>query len=245
MGSGFHVSLPTSMKKIIVTIDGPAGAGKSTTARRVAEHLGYVYIDTGAMYRAVTFAALHQHTPLEDAALGELAEGLDIRLEPADHGQRVLLNGEDVTAAIRQADVTGNVSQVSVFPRVRRALVQRQRMLGLHGGVVMDGRDIGSVVFPHAEIKVFLVADVEERVRRRIVEAQQRGEGVDETTVRRLIIERDKLDSEREVSPLVKPDGAVEIDTTHCTIDDQVQRILELVDGYQKTHSIVSAFTNF
>lgn len=232
-------------QRLTIAIDGPAGAGKSTTARRVAEHLGYVYIDTGAMYRAVTLAALQRSTPLEDLALGELAEGLDIRLEPTSDGQRVLLNGEDVTRAIREATVTSNVSQVSVFPRVRRALVQRQRMLGLHGGVVMDGRDIGSVVFPNAEIKVFLVADVEERVRRRVLEAAQRGEHLDVETVRRHIIERDKLDSERDVSPLMKPEEATEIDTTHCTIDDQVQRILDLVDAYQKTYSIVSAFTNF
>lgn len=231
-------------QRLTIAIDGPAGAGKSTTARKVAEHLGYVYIDTGAMYRAVTLAALQRDTTFEDVALGELAESLDIRLEPTSDGQRVLVNGEDVTRAIREAAVTSNVSQVSVFPRVRRALVQRQRMLGLHGGVVMDGRDIGSVVFPSAEIKVFLVADVDERVRRRVIDADQRGEHLDVETVRRHIIERDKLDSEREVSPLIKPEGAVEIDTTHCTIDDQVQRILELVDGYQKTYSLVSAFTN-
>ena len=231
-------------QRLTIAIDGPAGAGKSTTARKVAEHLGYVYIDTGAMYRAVTLAALQRDTTFEDVALGELAESLDIRLEPTTDGQRVLVNGEDVTRAIREAAVTSNVSQVSVFPRVRRALVQRQRMLGLHGGVVMDGRDIGSVVFPSAEIKVFLVADVDERVRRRVIDADQRGEHLDVETVRRHIIERDKLDSEREVSPLIKPEGAVEIDTTHCTIDDQVQRILELVDGYQKTYSLVSAFTN-
>lgn len=232
-------------QRLTIAIDGPAGAGKSTTARKVAEHLGYVYIDTGAMYRAVTFAALRGGVAMDDAALGDLAERLDIRLEPSTNGQRVFLDGEDVTRAIREANVTSHVSQVSVFPRVRRALVQRQRMLGLNGGVVMDGRDIGSVVFPNAQIKVFLVADVDERVRRRMLEAEQRGEHLELDTVRRHIIERDTLDSEREVSPLIKPDGAVEIDTTHCTIDDQVQRILELVDGYQKTYSIVSAFTNF
>jgi cytidylate kinase len=231
-------------QRLTIAIDGPAGAGKSTTARKVAEHLGYVYIDTGAMYRAVTFAALREHVPMDDAALGALAERLDIRLEPTTDGQRVVLNGEDVTRSIREAEVTSNVSQVSVFPSVRRALVQRQRMLGLNGGVVMDGRDIGSVVFPHAEIKVFLVADVDERVRRRVLEAEQRGERLDIETVRTHIIERDKLDSEREVSPLIKPEGATEIDTTHCTIADQVQRILELVDAYHKTYSLVSAFTN-
>ncbi len=232
------------MKKIIVTIDGPAGAGKSTTARRVAEHLGYVYIDTGAMYRAVTLAALRHGTPLDDHALGELASACDIRMEPAFDGQRVYLNGEDVTAAIRKADVTGSVSSVSSFPSVRRALVQRQRSIGLNGGVVMDGRDIGSVVFPHAEVKVFLVADTDERVRRRLLEASERGEALNESDVRRQIVDRDTLDSARAESPLIIPPGATEIDTTHLTIDEQVTRILDLVHGYQKTYDLVSLFGN-
>ncbi|MFN6134748.1 MAG: (d)CMP kinase, partial [Bacteroidota bacterium] len=147
-----------SAKRIIIAIDGPAGAGKSTTARRVAEHLGYVYIDTGAMYRAVSLSALRASCPMTDTDLGQLAGACEIHLEPTDGVQRVLLNGEDVTLAIRQADVTAIVSQISAFPSVRKALVKRQRQIGEAGGVVMDGRDIGSVVFPHAEVKVFLVA---------------------------------------------------------------------------------------
>jgi cytidylate kinase len=155
------------------------------------------------------------------------------------------MNAEDVTAAIRGADVTGNVSQVSAFPLVRRALVQRQRMLGLHGGIVMDGRDIGSVVFPHAEVKVYLIADTNERVQRRLKEATARGEHISEEEVRRQIVDRDAYDSSRAESPLVKAEGAHEIDTTHLTIDEQVEKILELADTYQKTYSIVSAFGNF
>ncbi len=232
------------MKKIIVTIDGPAGAGKSTTARLVAEELQYIYIDTGAMYRAVTLAALRNATPLDDAHLGPLAENCSIAMEPSKMGQRVLLNGEDVTQAIRGSNVTDSVSKVSSFPSVRRALVQRQRSIGLNGGVVMDGRDIGSVVFPHAEVKVFLVADTDERVRRRLREATERGEAADDSTIRRQITERDKLDSERAESPLIVPNGATQIDTTSLTIEEQVNRILQLVRAYQSTYGLVSLFGN-
>jgi cytidylate kinase len=197
------------------------------------------------MYRAVTLAALRERTPMTDQAMGELAASLEIVLEASSSGQRVVMNAEDVTAAIRGADVTGNVSQVSAFPLVRRALVQRQRMLGLHGGIVMDGRDIGSVVFPHAEVKVYLIADTNERVQRRLKEATARGEHISEEDVRRQIVDRDAYDSSRAESPLVKAEGAHEIDTTHLTIDEQVEKILELADTYQKTYSIVSAFGNF
>lgn len=242
---GFSKFAQMSAKRIIIAIDGPAGAGKSTTARRVAEHLGYVYIDTGAMYRAVSLAALRRACPMTDIDLGAVAGECDIRLEPTDGAQRVLLNGEDVSLAIRQADVTAVVSQVSAFSSVRKALVKRQRQIGEDGGVVMDGRDIGSVVFPHAEVKVFLVADTEERVRRRLLEAQARGEQITEDEVRRQIVSRDEYDSSRQESPLVKAPGAVEIDTTSCSIDEQVERILNLVRSYQNTHTIVSAHLGF
>jgi CMP/dCMP kinase len=238
---GFSKFAEMPAKRIIIAIDGPAGAGKSTTARRVAEHLGYVYIDTGAMYRALSIAVLRLSCPMTDTDLGKLAAECDIRLEPSNTAQRVLLNGEDVTLAIRQADVTAIVSQISTFPSVRQALVKRQREIGESGGVVMDGRDIGSVVFPHAEVKVFLVAGVDERVRRRLLEAQARGEQITESQVRQQIVSRDEIDSSRQESPLIKAPGAVEIDTTSCTIDQQVQRILDLITSYQTTHSIVSA----
>lgn len=232
------------MKPITITIDGPAGAGKSTTARRVAENLGYVYIDTGAMYRAVTLAALRANISFQDKPLHDLCNSLDIVLEQSFDGQRTFVNGEDVTGLLRRQEVTDAVSAVSAVPSVRRHLVQRQREIGLNGGVVMDGRDIGSVVFPNAQVKIFLVADIAERTKRRLEEARSSGVDIDEAQLRNRIAERDKLDSERSDSPLVKPEGAVEIDTTNLTIDEQVNRILHLVKNYQRTYALISAYGN-
>ncbi|MBU3741668.1 MAG: (d)CMP kinase [Candidatus Kapabacteria bacterium] len=229
-------------KAITITIDGPAGAGKSTTARRVAERLGYVYVDTGAMYRAVTLAALEANTPHTPQAMAALMPDVHITLATDDRGQRTYLNGRDVSDEIRRPDVTGAVSVVSAMPVVRRAMVDIQRTIGANGGVVMDGRDIGSVVFPGAELKIFLVADVAERVRRRLAEAQLRGEQSDEAAIRRQIVERDAYDSSREESPLVKPDGAIEIDTTNLTIDEQVDLIVDRARKYLSAYNLVSPF---
>lgn len=229
-------------KRIIIAIDGPAGAGKSTTARRVAERLGYLYIDTGAMYRAVTLAALQQKVPLTEAGLRPVLDRIDVRLVHTAQGQRTYVDGHDVSDAIRQPDVTNAVSLVAALSVVRRALVEMQRSIASGGGVVMDGRDIGSVVFPGAEVKIYLVADADERVRRRLAEAQRQGIAVDEAEVRRQILERDRIDSQREDSPLVRPDGAVEVDTTSLTIDEQVDRITVIAEGYLRTYGLISAF---
>ncbi len=229
-------------KPLIIAIDGPAGAGKSTTARRVAEHLGYAYIDTGAMYRAVTLKALQLHVPLEDQALGEVARNVTLELVQSPNGQRTILDGQDVTDAVRGADVTNAVSIVAACPTVRRAMVLLQRRIGNDGGVVMDGRDIGSVVFPNAHVKVFLVADVEERIRRRLAEATAQGQAASESDIRRQIVDRDRLDSSREDSPLIRASGSVDIDTTSLTIDDQVQRIIDLVAAYHRTYDLISTF---
>lgn len=229
-------------KPLIIAIDGPAGAGKSTTARRVAEHLGYAYIDTGAMYRAVTLKALRSGTPLDDASLLPIARGIHLELIQTPQGQRTILDGKDVTDELRAPDVTNAVSIVAACPSVRRAMVLLQRHLGSAGGVVMDGRDIGSVVFPNAHIKVFLVADVDERIRRRAAEMRASGQALTEQEIRQQIVERDRIDSSRDDSPLIRPDGAVDIDTTMMSIDDQVQRILNLVDDYQKTYALISTF---
>ena len=187
---------------------------------------------------------MRTQTPLTDEALGTLANNTDITIEHSDGGQRTFLNLHDVTHELRLLEVTEHVSRVSAVPAVRRALVQRQRLMGLHGGVVMDGRDIGSVVFPHAEVKVFLVADVEVRVQRRLEEAKALGQEISEEIVRHQIIDRDTYDSKRLDSPLVKPNGATEIDTTRLSISDQVEQIIALVQSYHKSYSLISSFGN-
>lgn len=220
----------TPKHRIIIALDGPAGSGKSTTARRVAQELGYIYIDTGAMYRAVTLAVLRTNTALEPEAITVLVQSLRIELQPSEQGQRTMLNGEDVSEEIRSVRVTEAVSGVSALAPVRTAMVECQRELGKAGGVVMDGRDIGTVVFPSAELKVFLVASLEERAKRRLAELEQAGKAhnISPEEMSRQLQERDRQDSEREVSPLRKAADAIEIDTSSLSIDDQVHRILTL-----------------
>ncbi len=214
---------------LIIAIDGPAGAGKSTTARRVAERLGYLYIDTGAMYRAVTLAVLRAGIPIEEEHVARVLPHLRIELVPSLQGQRTLLSGEDVTEALRLPEVTRWVSLVSSFPAVRRFLVEEQRRLGRHGGVVMDGRDIGTVVFPEAEVKVFLTASLPVRARRRLQELRAYGIAITEQEVAAELQRRDELDSHRADSPLQCAPDAVVIDTTELTIEEQTERVLELV----------------
>ncbi|WP_312452608.1 (d)CMP kinase [Exiguobacterium sp.] len=223
------------MKKIQITLDGPAGAGKSTIAKQLAARLDYVYIDTGAMYRAVTLAALEQSLDLNNGeVLGELMKSLDIRLTPGENGQRVFIGDREVTDAIRSIEITNNVSFVARQKEVRAALVTAQRKLADQGGIVMDGRDIGTVVLPDAELKVFLTATVEERAARRHRENIARGIDSDITVLQEEIALRDKRDSEREVSPLRQADDALYLDTTEMTIDQVVDRLMELAEGVLK-----------
>lgn len=215
-------------KKIVIAIDGPAGSGKSTTAKLLARKLGYNYIDTGAMYRAVTLYWLRKNLPLDEEIVCNLLDEITIDLSTVNDNLKIFLNGEDVSEEIRLPDVTKFVSPISTYKCVREFLVEQQRKIGKDGGVVMDGRDIGTVVFPNAELKIYLVASVEERVRRRLLELKQKGLDISEDDVRKQIIERDKIDSTREHSPLKKADDAIEIDTTNLTIEEQVEKIFQL-----------------
>lgn len=213
-----------------VAIDGPASAGKSTVAKKVAHLLDYVYCDTGAMYRAVTWAALQQKVPLDnDAALKELLTNLKIVFKPADDGQKVFVDGEDVTAAIRMPEISKNVSLVAAQISVREALTKKQQELALDGGIVMDGRDIGTTVLPDAEVKIFLVASVKERALRRFCEDQAKGIKVDLSELEKEIALRDKKDSTRLISPLVQAKDAIKVDTTSLTIEQVVAKIMEII----------------
>jgi cytidylate kinase len=217
-------------KKLSIAIDGPAAAGKSTVAKIVAEKLSYIYIDTGAMYRALTYKALLEGGNLEDEdALYQSLLRTNIRLAPSSNGQLVFLDEQNVTSEIRTSMVTNSVSIVSKHQKVREEMVRRQQEFGAFGGVVMDGRDIGTHVLPNAEVKVFLRASVEERALRRHAENLEKGYPSDLARLKEEIAQRDKIDSERKISPLKKADDAVEIDTTTMGIEDVVGQIMELV----------------
>ena len=217
-------------KKLSIAIDGPAAAGKSTVAKIVAEKLSYIYIDTGAMYRSLTYKAIVNHVNLEDeASLLDTLLSTTIDLQPSEKGQIVYLDNKDVTDEIRSAEVTNSVSYVAKHEKVRKEMVRRQQAFAVGGGVVMDGRDIGTHVLPNAEVKVFLLASVEERAVRRHNENMQKGYPSDLEQLKVEIARRDKIDSEREVAPLKKADDAIEIDTTSLTIPDVVEKIMALV----------------
>ena len=216
------------MKNIIIAIDGFAGSGKSTTARLVANSLNYIYIDTGAMYRAVTLKWIRENTELTDENVCKVLTDLKLELHQGDKGQIVIMNGEDISNEIRSLDVSNYVSPVSALGCVREKMVEQQRQLGQNGGVVMDGRDIGSFVFPNAELKVFLTASVEERAKRRVRELEQKGMKESVESLIKNITERDYFDSHRKISPLTKAADAIEIDTTLLTIQQQCNKIIEL-----------------
>jgi CMP/dCMP kinase len=211
------------MRRIVIAVDGPAGAGKSTASRTLAGRLGYAYVDTGAMYRAVGVIAHLRGVALDDdEALARLVGGL--RFEPRDVGG-LAVDGTDVSVEIRRADAGELASRVSTRPVVRERLVAPQRALGAGGGVVMEGRDIGTVVFPNAEVKLYLTADPIERARRRAAELRARGETVDEAALAREIAARDERDSARSHSPLRPATDALRLDTTGLTLEQVVARM--------------------
>ncbi|NEW66449.1 (d)CMP kinase [Carnobacteriaceae bacterium zg-84] len=219
-------------KKICVAIDGPASSGKSTVAKRIAEKFNYIYLDTGAMYRCITLSVLSNDIDMQDEqAVSAHCQQQDIRFSKnIDNQQIVLLNGKDVTSAIRQPNVAENVSLVASYEGVRTDLVARQKSYIAQGGIVMDGRDVGTVVMPEAELKIFMVASVEERARRRHEENKQRGIHSSLGELCQQIEKRDKLDESRVIGPLKKAEDAIEIDTTSLTIDEVIQQISEYIE---------------
>ncbi|WNJ17406.1 (d)CMP kinase [Pontibacter sp. G13] len=229
------------MKPITIAIDGYAGCGKSTTAKRVAQELGYVFIDTGAMYRAVTLFFLRNDIPF-DQVNPQMLEALDqikvgFTLSPDYPFPLVTVNDEIVEGEIRNPEVSGNVSQVAVHKPVRQAMVAQQQEMGKAGGVVLDGRDIGTVVFPFAELKVFMRADMEVRANRRLAELESKGVEITLDEVIHNLQERDRIDTTREESPLKQAEDARVLDTTLLGIDEQVQQVLEWVREVQTARS--------
>lgn len=217
------------MAKIVVAIDGPAGAGKSTIAKLVAGELGYAYIDTGAMYRSVTWKWLQTGECFDEGFIGALSQSMVIEFKPESNINRVFVDGMEITNAIRSAEVTANVSKVAAIGTVREAMVAQQRRMGETGGVLMDGRDIGTVVFPNAQLKVYLTASVEERAMRRYKELVAKGEKVDLEQLKQDIATRDKQDSERAISPLRQAEDAIYLDTSSMNIAQVVAKLKELV----------------
>jgi cytidylate kinase len=220
-----------STHKLVIAIDGPAGSGKSTIAALLAKRLGYVNLESGAMYRALALKALESHMPLnEGGPLRELAEHTRIELIPREEANRVLLDGKDVSERIREADVTAAASQVSVHPSVRELMVARQQALGVQGGVIMEGRDIGTVVFPKADVKIFLDADAVVRAERRVLQATDAGRQ-DTQRVMSEMAARDQRDQTRAASPLAAAPDAVVIDSTHKSINEVVAEIQAIVEA--------------
>lgn len=216
-----------------IAIDGPAGAGKSTIAKKVSAKLGYIYLDTGAMYRAVALKALQSGIDTKNQqGLADIMEKLDIAIAHENNLQKIFLDGVDVSEAIRTAEVSAGASNVAAFPEVRLKMVELQRKIASGADVVMDGRDIGSYVLPDADLKIFLTASVEERAGRRFNELLCKGQQVTYEAVRQEMVQRDKNDSTRALAPLVKVPDAIEIDSTALEIDEVVEKIIYFYQNY-------------
>jgi len=219
------------MKKgLIIAIDGPAASGKSTTAQLLAQKLGYVYIDTGAMYRACALKAKKMGIDINDEeSIRELLDDIDIRIENHNSKNRIYLDGEDVSEDIRADDISALASAISAIPAVRYKMVELQRKMGEKGGVILDGRDIGTFVFPTAEVKFFLTASPEVRAKRRWLELQQKGINKDFSEVLADLVKRDNNDSQRALAPLKKADDAIEVDTSNMTIEEQTDYLYQII----------------
>lgn len=218
------------MKKIIIAIDGPSGSGKSTVAKLLASRLGYMYIDTGAMYRAVALQAKRDSVDINDSsALNRLCDNIKLEFVPDNGGLRTILNGEDVSEAIRTPEMSMAASDISALKEVREALLVLQRRMGETGGVVLEGRDVGTVIFPNAEAKFFLDASLDERGKRRYKELAAKGMDVTLEQTIEDVRKRDDNDSSRDIAPLKKADDAVVVDSTGIGIEEVVERMIEVV----------------
>ncbi|MCL0311678.1 (d)CMP kinase [Apilactobacillus sp. TMW 2.2459] len=223
------------MKKLRIAIDGPASAGKSTVAKLVAKKFSYIYCDTGAMYRSTTLKAMRLGIDLHnESKIVKMLESTEITFKPSEQGQLVFIDGDEVTNDIRQEDVTNSVSTVAALTNVRSILVKRQKDIANDGGIVMDGRDIGTTVIPDAEVKIFLIASVSERAERRFKDNAEKGIHTPLEELKKEIELRDYKDSHRKVSPLVKAEDAIELDTTSLSINEVVNEISKIVENCQK-----------
>ena len=217
-------------KKIAIAIDGPAGAGKSSISKVVANELGYLYIDTGAMYRGVTWAVLDSHVDVKNQKdVESLLPSLDLTLEPTSNACKVFVKGQDVTDLIRQQQINENVSTIASYKGVREYLVERQQAMAAVGGVILDGRDIGSVVLPKAELKIYLTASVDARAKRRWLEVQGTSNEQSLEDIKNNVESRDKMDKNRDESPLLCVEDAIVVDSSNMTFDETVEHILHLV----------------
>ncbi|MEW6701699.1 MAG: (d)CMP kinase [Bacteroidota bacterium] len=217
-------------KKIIIAIDGPAGSGKSTAAKNIAQKLGFTYLDTGAMYRAITFIALRKRIAEDVSKVVELARGINLKLEFEKGTTRVFVDGEEITELIRSAEVNAKVSDISKIPEVRAELVKIQKKMGDEGNIVAEGRDVTTVVFPDANLKIFLTASIDERARRRYKEYQEKNVAISLDEVKANLEKRDRIDSGREVSPLKKADDAIEFDNTNISIPDELEQLMKKIE---------------
>jgi cytidylate kinase len=216
-------------KKIIIAIDGPAGSGKSTAAKNIAQKLGFTYLDTGAMYRAITFIALRNGISDNIPAVISLAQSIDLKLKFENGITHVFLNNEEVTEQIRTAEVNAKVSEISKIPEVREELVKIQKRLGAEGHVVAEGRDVTTVVFPYADLKIYLTASIDTRARRRLKEFEEKNIRISFEDVKANLETRDKIDSSREVSPLKKADDAIEYDNSDVTPEQDFEYLLKKI----------------